>query len=60
FFGVSVTKLATGRLIDGSFYDVIDMVIKDLYLEPKIDAMMRDLLEVLQSFPVERIEQGNE
>nr|GEW36360.1 hypothetical protein [Tanacetum cinerariifolium] len=41
FFGVSVTKLATGLLIDGSSCDRIDMVIKDLDLEPKIDAMMR-------------------
>ncbi|GJY47890.1 hypothetical protein Tco_0437846 [Tanacetum coccineum] len=38
-------KLATGRLIDGSPYGGIDMVIKDLDLEPKIDAMMRDFLE---------------
>ncbi|GKF24677.1 hypothetical protein Tco_0076999 [Tanacetum coccineum] len=38
-------KLATGRLIDGSSYDEIDMVIKDLDLEPKIDAMMRDFLD---------------
>nr|GEV43856.1 RNA-directed DNA polymerase [Tanacetum cinerariifolium] len=38
-------ELATGRLIDGSYCDGIDMVIKDLDLEPKIDAMMRDFLE---------------
>nr|GEV23269.1 hypothetical protein [Tanacetum cinerariifolium] len=44
FFGVSVTKLTTGRLIDGSSCDGIDMVIKDLDLEPKVDAMMRDFL----------------
>nr|GEX08942.1 hypothetical protein [Tanacetum cinerariifolium] len=60
FFGVSVTKLATGRLINGSSCDGIDMVIKDLDLEPKIYAIMRDFLEVLQSFLVEKIEQGNE
>ncbi|GJZ83570.1 hypothetical protein Tco_0648743 [Tanacetum coccineum] len=41
-------KLATSRLIDGSPYDGIDMVIKDLYLEPKIDAMMRDVLDPSQ------------
>nr|GFB15257.1 hypothetical protein [Tanacetum cinerariifolium] len=35
FFGVSVKKLATGRLVNGSSCDEIDMVIKDLYLEPK-------------------------
>ncbi|GJW26370.1 retrovirus-related pol polyprotein from transposon TNT 1-94 [Tanacetum coccineum] len=38
-------KLTTGRLIDGSSYGEIDMVIKDLDLEPKINAMMRDFLE---------------
>ncbi|GKF23945.1 hypothetical protein Tco_0076267, partial [Tanacetum coccineum] len=32
---VSVTKLATGRLVNGSSCDGIDMVIKDLDLEPK-------------------------
>ncbi|GJZ97074.1 reverse transcriptase domain-containing protein [Tanacetum coccineum] len=45
FFGVSVTKLATGRLVNGSSCNGSDMVIKDLDLEPKIDAMMRDFLE---------------
>ncbi|GKE25056.1 hypothetical protein Tco_1436568, partial [Tanacetum coccineum] len=39
------TKLTIGRLIDGSSCGGIDMVIKDLDLEPKIDAMMRDFLE---------------
>ncbi|GKA58484.1 hypothetical protein Tco_0757672 [Tanacetum coccineum] len=43
---VEVTKLSTGRLVNGSSYDGIDMVIKDLDLEPKIDAMMRDFLEM--------------
>ncbi|GJZ83572.1 hypothetical protein Tco_0648745 [Tanacetum coccineum] len=38
-------KLATSRLIDGSPCDEIDMVIKDLDLEPKINAIMRDVLE---------------
>nr|GEY29280.1 RNA-directed DNA polymerase, eukaryota, reverse transcriptase zinc-binding domain protein [Tanacetum cinerariifolium] len=42
FFGVSVTKLATDRLVNGSSCDGIDMVIKDLDLEPKVDAIMRD------------------
>ncbi|GJT50010.1 hypothetical protein Tco_0976167, partial [Tanacetum coccineum] len=40
-----VTKLPTGRLIDGSSCGGIDMVIKDLDLEPKVDAIMRDFLE---------------
>ncbi|GKG11314.1 hypothetical protein Tco_0342714, partial [Tanacetum coccineum] len=37
-------ELTTGRLVNGSSCDGIDMVIKDLDLEPKIDAMMRDFL----------------
>ncbi|GKB52082.1 hypothetical protein Tco_0902835 [Tanacetum coccineum] len=46
-------KLTIGRLIDGSSCGGIDMVIKDLDLEPKIDAMMRDFLEMsLRSFIV--------
>ncbi|GJU39871.1 hypothetical protein Tco_1192828 [Tanacetum coccineum] len=44
FFGVFVKKLTTSRLIDSSPYGGIDMVIKDLDLEPKIDAMMREFL----------------
>ncbi|GKE50838.1 hypothetical protein Tco_1485994, partial [Tanacetum coccineum] len=44
--------LTTSRLIDGSPCGGIDMVIKDLDLEPKIDAMMRDFLElVLETSP---------
>ncbi|GKA38263.1 reverse transcriptase domain-containing protein [Tanacetum coccineum] len=45
FGGDLPSKLSTGRLIDGSPCDEIDMVIKDLDLEPKIDAMIRDFLE---------------
>ncbi|GJZ32995.1 hypothetical protein Tco_0578431 [Tanacetum coccineum] len=41
---ISVTKLATGRLVNGSSCDGINMVIKDLDLESKINAMMRDFL----------------
>nr|GEZ51967.1 zinc finger, CCHC-type [Tanacetum cinerariifolium] len=44
FFGVLVMKLTISRLIDGSPCGGIDMVIKDLDLEPKIDATMRDFL----------------
>nr|GEZ88234.1 hypothetical protein [Tanacetum cinerariifolium] len=47
-------------VIEGESCDGIDMVIKNLDFEPKIDAMMRDFLEVLRSFPLERIKQGNE
>nr|GEW08390.1 ribonuclease H-like domain, reverse transcriptase, RNA-dependent DNA polymerase [Tanacetum cinerariifolium] len=52
-------KFATGQLIDGSLCDGIAMVIKNLDLKQNIDAMMRDFLEVLQSFLVERIEEEN-
>ncbi|GKD49138.1 hypothetical protein Tco_1278114 [Tanacetum coccineum] len=45
-------KLTTGRLIDGSPCGGIDMVIIELYLESKIDAMMREFLEqVLEMSP---------
>ncbi|GKE00890.1 hypothetical protein Tco_1388873 [Tanacetum coccineum] len=37
-------KLTTGRLVNGSYYDGIDMVIKNLDLEPKVDAIMREFL----------------
>nr|GEV88771.1 hypothetical protein [Tanacetum cinerariifolium] len=40
-----VTKLTTGRLVNGSSYKGSDMVIKYLDLEPKIDAMTRDFLD---------------
>ncbi|GKF99099.1 hypothetical protein Tco_0297882, partial [Tanacetum coccineum] len=46
-------QLTTGRLVNGSSYGGIDMVIKDLDLEPKVDATMRDFLEMsLRSFVV--------
>ncbi|GKD05863.1 hypothetical protein Tco_1180837 [Tanacetum coccineum] len=45
FFGISVTKLTIGRLVNGLSCGEIDMVIKDLDLEPKIDAIMRDFLD---------------
>ncbi|GKF34747.1 hypothetical protein Tco_0107947, partial [Tanacetum coccineum] len=35
FFGISVTKLTTDRLVNGSSCGRSDMVIKDLDLEPK-------------------------
>ncbi|GKE27080.1 hypothetical protein Tco_1442464, partial [Tanacetum coccineum] len=41
---VEVTKLTTGRLVNGLSYDGIDMVIKHLDFESKVDAMMRDFL----------------
>nr|GEY37022.1 uncharacterized mitochondrial protein AtMg00810-like [Tanacetum cinerariifolium] len=42
---LSYLKLATGRLVSGSSCDGIDMVVKDLELEPKVDAMMRKFLD---------------
>ncbi|GJY89683.1 zinc finger, CCHC-type containing protein [Tanacetum coccineum] len=54
----SVTKLTTGRLVNGSSCDRIDMVIKKLDLEPK--DIIAEFCGVLRSFLVERIEQGNE
>ncbi|GJY75183.1 hypothetical protein Tco_0480299 [Tanacetum coccineum] len=42
-------KLTTSQLIDDLSCGGIDMVIKDLDLEPKINAIMRDFLEVLKS-----------
>ncbi|GKB08682.1 hypothetical protein Tco_0836994 [Tanacetum coccineum] len=58
------TKLSNGQLIDGLPCDGIDMVIKDLDLDPKIDAMMRDFLKIsFRSFavlPGGRTEQVNE
>nr|GEV96902.1 hypothetical protein [Tanacetum cinerariifolium] len=38
-------KLTTGRLVNGSSCDRIDTVMKNLDLEPKVDAMMRDFLD---------------
>ncbi|GKG07313.1 hypothetical protein Tco_0330282, partial [Tanacetum coccineum] len=43
----SVTKLATGRLVNGSSCDGIDMVIKDFNLEPKVDAISLGSFAVL-------------
>nr|GEU90178.1 retrovirus-related Pol polyprotein from transposon TNT 1-94 [Tanacetum cinerariifolium] len=51
---ISVIKISTGRLINGSSCDGNDMVIKYLDLEPKIDAMMRDYLE----FPATYLDEG--
>ncbi|GJS13747.1 retrovirus-related pol polyprotein from transposon TNT 1-94 [Tanacetum coccineum] len=42
---VEVTKLTTGRLVNGSSCDGIDMVIENLDFEPKLYAMMRDFLD---------------
>nr|GEX34265.1 reverse transcriptase domain-containing protein [Tanacetum cinerariifolium] len=42
---VKPRQLITGRLVNGSSCGGSDMVIKDLDLELKVDAMMRDFLE---------------
>nr|GEV21024.1 hypothetical protein [Tanacetum cinerariifolium] len=42
----SPALFTTDRLVNGSSCGGIDMVIKDLDLEPKIDAMMRDFLKL--------------
>nr|GEY87676.1 retrovirus-related Pol polyprotein from transposon TNT 1-94 [Tanacetum cinerariifolium] len=43
-----VTELTTSRLVNGSSYDEIDTIIKNLDLEPKVYAMMRDFLDPSQ------------
>nr|GEW86257.1 hypothetical protein [Tanacetum cinerariifolium] len=53
--GVMVMKLTTGRLVNGSSCDGIDMVINFFDLEPKVYAMVRDFLEIsLQSCGLSR------
>ncbi|GJT05785.1 hypothetical protein Tco_0840247 [Tanacetum coccineum] len=42
---VEVLKLTTDRLVNGLSCDGIDMVLKNLDFEPKVDAIMRDFLE---------------
>nr|GEX18191.1 hypothetical protein [Tanacetum cinerariifolium] len=56
FFGDSVRKLATSRLIDGSSCDGIDMI-KILH---DVAGTSGYRCRVLQSFPLEITEQGNE
>nr|GFB41312.1 hypothetical protein [Tanacetum cinerariifolium] len=49
----SVMKLAIGQLVNGLSCHGSAMVIEDSDLEPKIDAMMREVLEIsLRSFTV--------
>ncbi|GJU20120.1 retrovirus-related pol polyprotein from transposon TNT 1-94 [Tanacetum coccineum] len=57
FSSVFVVKLTTSLLINDFPYDRIDMIIKDLDIKPKIDAMMSDFLD---RFPGGRLEQGND
>ncbi|GJZ05212.1 hypothetical protein Tco_0538487 [Tanacetum coccineum] len=44
-FHAILSILAIGQLVNGSSCDGIDMVIKDLDLEPKVDAMMKEFLD---------------
>ncbi|GJY11358.1 hypothetical protein Tco_0379543 [Tanacetum coccineum] len=60
FFSVLIVKFTAGSAVNLTLKMKGDMVVKKLDLKPKIDAMMMDFLEVLQSFSVERIEQENE
>ncbi|GKE21106.1 hypothetical protein Tco_1432618 [Tanacetum coccineum] len=64
FFNILIAKLTAGGVVNFTLKMKRDMVIGNLDLEPKINAMMREFLEchfeVQKSFPVERIEQGNE
>nr|GEW70081.1 hypothetical protein [Tanacetum cinerariifolium] len=52
-------KLTTGLLINGLLCSGIDMVIKDLELEPKIDTMMREFLNSFRWKDLSK-ETGNE
>ncbi|GJT24127.1 hypothetical protein Tco_0894064 [Tanacetum coccineum] len=58
FVGVLIAEFSAGSAVNLVLKMKGDMIIKFLDLEPTIDAMMRDFLEVLRSFPVEIIEQG--
>ncbi|GJT32956.1 hypothetical protein Tco_0923375 [Tanacetum coccineum] len=57
FVCILIAEFAAGGAINLALKMEGDMIIKNLDLELTIDAMMRDFLEVLRSFPVERIEQ---
>ncbi|GKA88440.1 hypothetical protein Tco_0810204 [Tanacetum coccineum] len=46
FLGVLIAKLAAGSTINFTFKMNGDMIIENLDLEPKIDAMMRDVLNL--------------
>ncbi|GJY69230.1 hypothetical protein Tco_0472212 [Tanacetum coccineum] len=45
FFGVLVAELATGSAVNFTLKMNGDMIIENLDLEPKIDAMVRDFLD---------------
>ncbi|GKB32941.1 hypothetical protein Tco_0872342, partial [Tanacetum coccineum] len=51
-FELDQAALITGRLVNGLSCGGSNMVIKDLELEPKVHAMMRDFLEELNGIPL--------
>ncbi|GKB72949.1 hypothetical protein Tco_0934361 [Tanacetum coccineum] len=52
FFGVLVAKLTASGMVNLTFKMNRDMIIENLYLEPKINAMVGDSLElVLETSP---------
>ncbi|GJX64722.1 hypothetical protein Tco_0299065 [Tanacetum coccineum] len=59
FVGILIVEFAGGGAVNLKFKMKGDMIIKKLDLKPTINAMVRDFLEVLRSFSVERIKQGN-
>ncbi|GJT21434.1 hypothetical protein Tco_0891371 [Tanacetum coccineum] len=53
FVGVLIAEFTTGGAVNLALKMKGDMIIKNLDLEPTIDAMMRDFLEIsLRSFAV--------
>ncbi|GKE51954.1 hypothetical protein Tco_1487110, partial [Tanacetum coccineum] len=59
FVGILIAEFAAGGSVNLTLKMKGDMIIENLELKPTINAMMRDFLEVLWSFLVERIEQGS-
>ncbi|GKG24533.1 hypothetical protein Tco_0395161, partial [Tanacetum coccineum] len=45
FFGTLIMKLATSSVVNFALKRVRNIIIENLDLEPKIDAMMRDFLD---------------
>nr|GFA81034.1 hypothetical protein [Tanacetum cinerariifolium] len=44
FFGILIAKLVAGDAVNFTFKMKGDMIVENLDLKPKIDAMMRDIL----------------
>ncbi|GKD78773.1 hypothetical protein Tco_1341394 [Tanacetum coccineum] len=58
FVSILIAEFAAGDAVNLALKMKGDMIIKNLDLNPTINAMKREFLEVLRSFPVERIKQG--